>query len=135
MRSGVPGPKTIHSQSPTTASAARLARFKPRTWASLSASSSSSSPVAPSPSACQGPSRGSIIRSVTNQTMGMYSTMSAAMNHQFPAMLTVQPPPSPELSTAASVMPKSSASSPPGVMLAENPPETPAKAHAMPASG
>ncbi len=55
------------------------------------------------------------------------------MKYALPAMLASQA--GSTLSAAASVMPNSKASSCPGSRLAENPPETPAKAAAMPAIG
>ena len=77
--------------------------------------------------------RGSIILSVTNQITGRKKTDIAAMKYQLPAILashagTID-------SAAASVMPNSSASSCPGRRFAEKPPDTPAKAAAIPAIG
>ena len=57
----------------------------------------------------------------------------AAMKNQLPAIFTEKSPNT--VSTLASVMPNSRASSWPGNRFAEKPPETPANAAAIPAIG
>ena len=73
-----------------------------------------------------------MIRSVTYQMIGRNTAVMAAIKYQLPAMFAGQSPNT--ASIAASVIPNRSASSCRGSKLAEKPPETPAKAAAMPAA-
>jgi hypothetical protein len=74
-----------------------------------------------------------MILSVTNQPIGKKTIAMPRMKYQLPATFTVQL--GSRICTAGSVTPRISASMGPGMKLAENPPETPAKAAAMPAIG
>ena len=78
-------------------------------------------------------SRGSMILSVTNQITGKKTKVIPLIKYQLPTMFAFQD--GSRLSAAASVIPKSNGSSWPGIRFAENPPETPAKAAAIPAIG
>ena len=72
-------------------------------------------------------------RSVTNQMIGVNTTTIARMNHQLPSGFMVQV--GSMMRAASWVKPNSSTSVWPGEMLPANPPETAAKAAAIPTSG
>ena len=73
------------------------------------------------------------MRSVTYQITGKKTNVMATIKYALPAIFASHV--GRIVSAAASVMPKSSASSCPGKRLAEKPPETPANAAAIPAIG
>src|SRR6056297_1802807 len=131
-RSGESGSRTPIASSAMASTMLPSAQFRPRRSLSASGSSFGMSDMSPSTGVSRA-SLGSTTLSVSHQPIPMTSTLEAAMKNQLTRGLIATDGSSTR--AASSVMPASIGSMADGMKLAEKPPDTPAKAAAIPASG
>ena len=131
LRSGEPTGRAASTSSSRPAASAAMPAPKPRRSRPVSSSIFGIASGSPSTGvACR---RGSITRSVRYQPTPMTRSDETAVNPRLLNGLTSRP--GSRICAASWVRPCSRGSMPEGMKLAENPPETPAKAAEMPARG
>src|SRR6056297_1038362 len=131
-RSGESGSNTATVRNTTASKIPTTAQNRPRDSSALSGSMLGISDMSPSTGVSL-TSLGSTTLSVSHQPIPITTMLDAPMKNQLASGLTYSVGSS--TCPATSVMPASMGSIAEGIKLAENPPDTPAKAAAMPASG